>query len=534
MTADPRTKEETAGQSVRLVIGSVAVVLLLGSLGQTIVATALPTIVADLGGLDHLSWVITAYLLASTVVAPVAGKLGDLYGRKVVLQTAIVTFLIGAIVCGIAGDMTTLIAGRLVQGLGGGGLMVSSIAVVADVIPPRQRGRVQGIFGGVFGISTIIGPLLGGFLVEHLSWHWIFFVNLPIGLVAFLVIASVFRGSGRRVAHRIDYLGALLLTTALASTVLFTSLGGRTFAWNSAFVVSLMALAVASLIGFVLVERRAAEPVLPLSLFAVRTFSVVSAMGFIVGLAMFGSITFLPLFLQVVVGVSPSTSGLQLVPMVGGLLLTSIAAGQWMSRTGRYRMLPLIGTVVMVAGLVMLSTMDASTNIWLISAYMAVVGAGIGPVMTVSITATQNAVPQAQVGSATAGATLFRQVGGAIGVAAFGAIFSNRLAAELGAVVPSGALPQGAAGSFGPQMVQSLPPPLRELVLDAFTNALHPIFAVAAVAGVVAFGLGFMLDEIPLSDTLRAEEESGMAAEEEAAAAVVGGPVVLGDRESER
>lgn len=533
MTADPASRE-TAGKSVRLVIASVAVVLFLGSLGQTVVATALPTIVSDLGGLDHLSWVITAYLLASTVVAPVAGKLGDLYGRKIVLQSAIVIFLVGAIVCGIATDMATLIAGRVVQGLGGGGLMVSSIAVVADVIPPRQRGRVQGIFGGVFGISTVIGPLLGGFLVEHLSWHWIFFVNLPIGLIAFLVIAAVFRGSGRRVAHRIDYLGALLLTTALASTVLFTSVGGRTFPWDSAFIVSLMALAAISLLAFVLVERRAAEPVLPLSLFSVRTFSVVSAMGFIVGLAMFGSITFLPLFLQVVVGVSPSTSGLQLVPMVGGLLLTSIAAGQWMSRTGRYRMLPLMGTVVMVVGLVLLSTMDASTNIWLISAYMAIVGAGIGPVMTVSITATQNAVPRSQLGSATAGATLFRQVGGSIGVAAFGAIFSNRLAAELSSVIPAGALPAGAAGTFGPQMVQALPSPLREHVLGAFTSALHPVFAVAAVAGVIAFGLGLMLDEIPLSDTLRAEEESGIAAEEEAAAAVVGGPVVRGDGEREQ
>ena len=302
-----------------LVIGSVAATLLLASLGQTIVSTALPTIVSELGGLDHLSWVVIAYLLSSTVVAPIYGKLGDLYGRKAVLQVAILVFLAGAGLSAVSTSMTFLIAARAVQGLGGGGLMVIAMTVVADVIPPRQRGKVQGVFGGVFGVSTVVGPLLGGFIVEHLSWHWIFLVNLPVGLAAMAVIAAALPARADRVEHSIDVAGFALLTGALSAIVLYTSLGGNTFGWTEPFMLAMLVAAPVLLALFVWVESRAAEPVLPLGLFRNNTFVVVNAVGFIVGLAMFGSITFLPLYLQVAKGVSPTHSGLQLLPMMIGL-----------------------------------------------------------------------------------------------------------------------------------------------------------------------------------------------------------------------
>src|SRR5204863_4073896 len=299
-------------------------VILLASLDQTIVATALPTIVGDLGGLQHLSWVVTAYLLASTVTGPLYGKLGDLYGRKPTLQVAIVIFLIGSALCGLAHNMPELIAFRALQGLGAGGLLTTSIAVVGDIIPPRDRGRYQGIFGGVFGVSTIIGPLLGGFFVDNLSWRWIFYVNLPIGAVAFAVIGVVFRIRPAPKQHTVDYLGAALLAGGLSAIVLFTSLGGTTWAWGSLQIVALIVIGIVAIAGFVLVESRVPEPILPLSLFRNRTFAVTSAVGFIVGLSLFGAVTYLPLYLQIVKGVSPTKSGLQLTPMMLGLLVTSV------------------------------------------------------------------------------------------------------------------------------------------------------------------------------------------------------------------
>jgi len=320
---------------IRLIFAALMLVLLLASLDQTIVSTALPTIVGDLGGIEHLSWVVTAYLLASTVTAPVYGKLGDLYGRKVVLQTAIVVFLIGSALCGTSQDMTQLIAFRALQGLGAGGLLVTTIAVVGDIIPPRDRGRYQGLFGAVFGVSTVIGPLLGGFFVDNLSWRWIFYVNLPIGIAAFVVIGVVFHARRTQGRPSIDYLGAVVLAGALTSIVLFTSLGGTTYDWGSAPIVAMMASGAVLLVAFPFVEARAAEPILPLALFRNRTFAVASAIGFVVGLALFGSITYLPLYLQVVKGQSPTHSGLQLTPLMAGLLVTSILSGAIISRPSR-------------------------------------------------------------------------------------------------------------------------------------------------------------------------------------------------------
>ncbi len=509
---------EPQAQSVGLIIGAVAVTLLLASLGQTIVSTALPTIVSELGGLDHLTWVVIAYLLSSTVVAPVYGKLGDLYGRKIVLQAAIVIFLVGAGLSAFANSMNFLIFARIVQGLGGGGLMVVAMTVVADVIPPRQRGKIQGIFGAVFGVATVVGPLLGGFIVEHLSWHWIFIINLPLGVLALAVIGFALKPRATRVAHKVDYMGFALLTTALSAFVLATSLGGNTFSWLSAQILGLVALSVAALGAFIWVETRAAEPVLPLQLFANNTFLVTNAVGFLVGMAMFGSITFLPMYLQIAKGVSPTNSAFQLLPMMVGLIGASTLSGFVMSRTGRYRVLPVLATAFLFVGLLLLGIMQLDTPDWQIALYMFIVGIGIGPVNSVSVTATQNAVPRALVGVATAGTTLFRQIGGSIGVSVFGAIFSTGLARQLGDAAPSG------GGSFNAQAIQAMPEAVRAQVVEGFAAALHPVFLTAAGAAIIAFGLTLLLREIPLATTLRKEPEAELAAEENATAAAVGAP----------
>lgn len=509
-------------QSTRLVIGAVAVTLLLASLGQTIVSTALPTIVGQLGGLDHLTWVVIAYLLSSTVVAPIYGKLGDLFGRKIVLQVAIVIFLIGAVLSALATSMTFLIFARTIQGLGGGGLMVVAMTVVADIIPPRQRGKVQGLFGAVFGVATVVGPLLGGFIVEHISWQWIFLINLPLGVVALVVIAAALKPRSERVKHSIDYMGFVLLSAGLTAFVLATSLGGNTFAWMSVEIIGLVVFAIAALATFIWVEYRAAEPVLPLSLFRNNTFAVTSAMGFLVGMAMFGSITFLPMYLQLAKGVSPTDSALQLVPMMVGLIGASTLSGFAMTRTGRYRILPQISIFALVIGLLLLASMQLDTPSWQIAIYMFLVGAGIGPVNSVSVTATQNAVPREVVGAATAGTTLFRQIGGSIGVSVFGAIFSSGLASRLGDIMPEGS----GTSNFSAKAVAALPEDVRNTVLEAFACALHPVFFTAAGAAIIAFGLSFLLEERPLANTLRHEPEAEIDAEEAASASVVGAPAL--------
>ncbi len=477
-------------------------VLLLASLDQTIVATALPTIVGDLGGIEHLSWVVTAYLLASTVVGPLYGKIGDLYGRKVVLQAAIVIFLVGSALCGIAQDMAQLIAFRALQGIGGGGLIVTTIAVIGDIIPPRDRGRYQGFFGAVFGVSTVIGPLLGGFFVDNLSWRWIFYVNLPVGGAALVVIAAAFHSRAAHVGHRIDYLGAALLAGGLSAVVLFTSLGGTTWGWDTRQIVLLMVLATVCLTGFVFVERTAAEPIMPLTLFQNRVFAVTSAVGFIVGLALFGAVTYLPLYLQIVKGHSPTSSGLVLTPLMLGVLVTSIGSGQLISRFGRYKPFPIAGTALMTVAMYLLAGVDVSTPIWQTAIYLVVLGLGLGMTMQVLVLAAQNAVPYKLLGVATSGSTLFRQIGGSIGVSLFGAIFANRLALHLAASLPAGArLPTAA----DPAAIKRLPPAVHAGYIDAFAVSLRPVFAVAAGISAVAFLLTWFLQEVPLRKSAAAE-----------------------------
>ena len=487
---------------VRLIFGALLLVLLLASLDQTIVSTALPTIVGELGGISKLSWVVTAYLLASTVVGPLYGKLGDLYGRKGLLQGAIVVFLVGSALCGLSQNMTELIVFRAIQGLGGGGLIVLTVAVVGDIIPPRDRGRYQGFFGAVFGLSTVVGPLLGGFFVDNLSWRWIFYINIPVGILAFAVIGLTFRTRTATVRHSIDYLGAAVLAAGLSAVVLFTSLGGTTYGWGSTEIVVLGVLSVVLLALFPFVEARAKEPILPLDLFRNRNFTVSSAVGFIVGFALFGAVTYLPLYLQIVKSMSPTKSGLLLTPLMGGVLVTSIVSGNLITKFGRYRPFPILGTALMTVAMFLLSTLVVDTPIWHTAVFMVVLGLGLGMTMQVLVLVAQNAVDYRNIGVATSGSTLFRQIGGSIGVAAFGAIFANRLGHELASRLPSGF---DAPKSVNPTLVRNLPPAIHKPYIEGLAASLHPVFLMATGIAFLAFVLSWMLREVPLREKTRFE-----------------------------
>ena len=480
-------------------------VMLMAALDQTIVATALPTIAGDLGGLNHISWVTTAYLLAQTVVTPLYGKLGDQYGRRIVLQVGLVIFLVGSALCGLSHSFPELIAFRAFQGLGGGGLMVSAQAAIGDVVPPRQRGRYQGLFGAVFGLATVIGPLIGGFLTTNLSWRWIFYINLPIGLLALVVLAIVFPKAVSKVKHQIDYLGSGLLALALASLVLMVSLGGTTYPWASTEIVAFGTVTVLALIAFVLVERKAIEPVLPLRLFSNQVFTASGVVALFVGFAMFGTIAFLPLYFQDVRGASPTGSGLDLLPLMGGLLLTSIAGGQIVSRTGRYRIFPIVGTAIMTVGLFLLSNLSPGTSTLTAGFYMFVTGFGIGMVMQVLVVAVQNAVSYQELGVATSGNTLFRNVGASIGTAIVGTIFATELASHLRAAFPHANASQLSTAHFNAAGLAALPPAVREPTLAAIASSLDTAFVVAGFVSIIAFAASWFIKELPMRTTMTTE-----------------------------
>ncbi|MEU9930205.1 MULTISPECIES: MFS transporter [Streptomyces] len=507
----PAPGEGQSHRSVLVAIGALLLGMLLAALDQTIVSTALPTIVSELGGLDHLSWVVTAYLLAATAATPLWGKLGDQYGRKKLFQTAIVIFLIGSALCGVAQNMPQLIGFRALQGLGGGGLMVLSMAIVGDLVTPRERGKYQGLFGAVFGVTSVLGPLLGGFFTEHLSWRWVFYINLPIGVVALVVIAAVLHIPVRREKHTIDYLGTFLIASVATALVLVASLGGTTWAWSSPQIIGLAVLAVVLLVAFIAVERRAVEPVLPLKLFRMRTFALVAVISFVIGFAMFGAMTYLPTFLQVVHDITPTMSGVHMLPMVFGLLITSTGSGQIVSRTGRWKVFPILGTAITAVGLLLLHQLDENSSTWLMSAYFFVFGAGLGLVMQVLVLVAQNSVSYQDLGVATSGVTFFRSIGSAFGVAIFGTIFANRLTGQLTDALAGQSLPTGVdAGRLAadPRAIGQLPADLRPSVLGAYSTSITDVFLYAVPVVLLAFVLAWFLREDKLRGSVTAPDTS--------------------------
>jgi EmrB/QacA subfamily drug resistance transporter len=472
--------------------------MLLAALDQTIVATALPTVVADLGGAGHQSWVVTSYLLASTIVTAIVGKLGDLFGRKTVFQVAVLFFLAGSVLCGLSGSMTMLVASRALQGIGGGAIMVTAMAVIGEVIPMRERGRYQGALGAVFGVTTVIGPLLGGFFTDHLSWRWAFWINIPVAAAVLLVGAAAIPSLARSTKPVIDYAGILFVGLGASGLTLATSWGGAEYAWGSPTIIGLIVASIASLAVFVWVESRATEPILPIRLFASPVFTVCCILGFIVGFAMLGALTFLPTFMQFVDGVSATTSGLRTLPMVAGMLITSIGSGNIVGRTGRYKIFPVAGTATMAVGFVLLSRMDAATPTWQQSVFLFVLGAGIGLCMQVLVLVVQNTASFADLGVATSGVTFFRTIGSSFGAAIFGSLFANFLAGRIGPALAAGGAPPRAAAS--PQALHALSPEMAAPIVDAYADSLGTVFLCAVPVAIVGFVVSLFLKEMPLRE----------------------------------
>ncbi|MFI6534873.1 MFS transporter [Nonomuraea sp. NPDC050547] len=519
-----------------LIIVALMLGMLLAALDQTIVSTALPTIVSDLGGLEQLSWVVTGYLLASTVSTPLWGKLGDQYGRRGLFIGAIVIFLIGSALCGLSQNMGQLILFRSLQGLGGGGLMVLAQAIVGDVVPARERGRYQGFFGAVFAVSSIVGPLLGGLFVDHLSWHWVFYINLPVGAVALFVIIAVLPGHESRTSHKIDYAGVVTIGGATSCLVLIATWAGTMYAWTSPQIVGLGLAAVALLIAAYFAERRAAEPIMPLKLFRLRAFSMTSIVGFVVGFGMFGALTYLPLYLQTVHGVSATLSGVHLLPMMAGMLTMSIVSGQIISRTGKYRFFPIAGTFIATVGMFMLSRLTETSSTLVMSIDLLVLGVGLGMTMQVLVIVVQNAVDFEDLGVATSGATFFRSIGGSFGVATLGAVFTGRLNADMAELVAKTPIPPGvdpANIQKDPTLIQKLPGPLAQDFLHVYADAIATVFLVGTPILFVAFLLSWFIPEQRLRETTKAmdygEGLGATSAERSSLAEVERGLVRLAD-----
>jgi len=498
------TTEETPDRKhILLIFVGLILAMLLAALDQMIFSTALPTVVGDLGGVEHMLWVTTAYILAATIMMPVYGKLGDLIGRKGLFIFAISIFMVGSIVGGLAQGMPELIAGRAIQGLGGGGLMILAQAIIADVVPARERGKYMGIMGGVFAFASVAGPLLGGYFTESLTWRWCMWINIPLGIAA-IISAVMFLHLPKRTQGKpkIDVAGMMTLAIASAAIVLGTSLGGNTYPWGSARIVGLFVFGALAAVAFVLIERNATEPVMPLYLFKKRNFNLTTGAGLITGIAMFGALAYMPTYLQMVTGVSATQAGLLMIPMMGAMLITSIGSGQFVTRTGSYKFLPVVGSVFIGFGLFLLSTMTPGTPLWLRCVFLGVMGLGLGLTMQILVLIVQNTFPISAVGTATASNNYFRQIGASIGSAAVGSVFTSRLIELLGKNLPPEVSANGNLNSLTPGAVQDLPQQVQDVIASSYNDALTPVFLLMVPLLLVSFVLLLFVKEDKLATTI--------------------------------
>ncbi|GAB3259163.1 MDR family MFS transporter [Arthrobacter pigmenti] len=502
----PQSTEEAAKEKPQIVLLFVGLMLsmLLASLSQTVLSTALPTMVGELNGVDQMLWIMTAYILASTIMMPVYGKMGDLIGRKSLLIMAILVFVAGSVVGGLASNMTWMIVARLIQGLGGGGLIILSQAIIADVVPARERGKYMGIMGGVFAVSSVAGPLLGGWFTESIGWRWTFWINLPLGL--FALLAAIFllklpQGSNRR--PKVDFAGMGVLAITTTSLVLAASWGGVEYAWTSPIILGLFAATALGAVVFVMIERRAVEPIISMHLFGKRNFNLTTGAGLLIGVAMFGVLGYMPTYIQMVTGISATQAGFVMVPMMAMLLGTSVSSGFVISKTGRYKWMPIAGAAIIGVALTLLSTLGVNTALWVLCVFIGILGMGLGLSMQVLVLIVQNTFPNSQVGTATASNNYFRQIGASLGSAIVGSLFTSRLTTLISEKLPAGAVDSaGGADNLTPAAVDALPNAVREPIIQSYNEALTPLFLYMVPLAVVAIVLLSFIKEVPLATTI--------------------------------